>query len=101
MNKGMHPPLVLEGWTRISQELPRYNTFIAAKIYNALLRNRIEPQIENILRKNQNGFWRNGSTTSQILTTRRILEVYVQTLEATISFVDFANAFDSIHCGKM
>ena len=30
-------------------------TSIAAKIYNALLRNRIEPKIDNILRKNQNG----------------------------------------------
>ena len=49
-------------------------TSIAAKIYNALLRNRIEPKIDNILRKNQNGFRRNRSTTSQILTTRRILE---------------------------
>ena len=28
-------------------------TPIAAKIYNALLRNRIEPKIDNILRKNQ------------------------------------------------
>ena len=49
-------------------------TSIAAKIYNALLRNRIEPEIDNILRKNQNGFRRNRSTTSQILTTRSILE---------------------------
>ena len=48
-------------------------TSIAAKIYNALLRNRIEPKIDNILRKNQNGFRRNRSTTSQILTIRRIL----------------------------
>ena len=47
-------------------------TSIAAKTYNALLRNRIE--IDNILRKNQNGFRRNRSTTSQILTIRRILE---------------------------
>ena len=31
-------------------------TSIAAKICNALLRNRIEPKIDNILRKNQNGF---------------------------------------------
>ena len=31
-------------------------TSIAAKIYNALLRNRIEPKIDNILRKTQNGF---------------------------------------------
>ena len=41
-------------------------TSIAAKIYHALLRNRIEPKIDNILRKNQNGFRRNRSTTSQI-----------------------------------
>ena len=49
-------------------------TSIAAKIYNALLRNRIEPEIDNILRKNQNSFRRNRSTTSQILTIGRILE---------------------------
>ena len=45
-------------------------TSIAAKIYNALLRNRIEPKIENTLRKNQNSFRRNRSRTSQILTIR-------------------------------
>ena len=49
-------------------------TSIAVKIHNALLRNRIEPKIDNILRKNQNDFRRNRSTTSQILTIRRILE---------------------------
>ena len=42
-------------------------TSIAAKIYNTLLRNRIEPKIHNILRKNQNAFRRNRSTTSQSL----------------------------------
>ena len=77
-------------------------TSIAAKIYNALLRNRIEPKIDNILRKNQNGFRRNRSTTSQILTIRRILEgVRAKNLQATILFVDFTKAFDSIHRGKM
>ena len=49
-------------------------TSIAAKIYNALLRKRIEPKIDNILRKNRNGFQRNRSMTSQILTICRILE---------------------------
>ena len=74
-------------------------TSIAAKIYNALLRNRIEPEIDNILRKNQNGFRRNRSTTSQILTIRRILEgVQAKNLQATLIFVDFTN---SIHRGKM
>ena len=72
-------------------------TSIAAKIYNALLRNRIEPKIDNILRKNQNGFRRNRSTTSQILTIRRILEgVRAKNLQATLIFVDFTKAFDSI-----
>ena len=71
-------------------------------MYNALLRNCIEPKIENILRKNQNGFRRNRSTMSQILTIRRILEgVHAKNLEATILFVDFTEAFDSIHRGKM
>ena len=75
---------------------------IAAKIYNALLRNRIEPKIDNILRKNQNGFRRNTSTTSQILTIRRILEgVRAKNLQATLLFVDFTKASDSIHRGKM
>ena len=72
-------------------------TSIAAKIYNALLRNRIEPKIDNILRKNQNGFRRNRSTTSQILTIRRILEgVRAKNLQATLLFVRFQAAVVSI-----
>ena len=60
-------------------------TSIAARIYNALLRNR------------------NRSTTSQILTIRRILEGLraKKILQVTILFVDLTKAFDSIHRGKM
>ena len=77
-------------------------TSIAAKIYNALLRNHIEPKIDNILRKKQNSFWRNRSMTSQILTIRRMLEgMQAKNLLVTILFVDFTKAFDSIHRGKM
>ena len=77
-------------------------TSIAAKIYHAQLRNCIEPKIANILRKNQNGFQRNRSLTLQILTIRRILEgVRAKNLLATILFVDFTKAFDSIHRGKI
>ena len=77
-------------------------TSIAAKIYNALLRNWIEPKIDNIFRKNQNGFRRNRSTTSQILSIHRILEgVRARNLQATLLLVDFTKAFDSIHRGKM
>ena len=72
------------------------------KIYHALLCNHIEPKIENILRKNQNGFQRNRSMTSQILTICWIVEcVHAKNLEATILFVNFSKAFDSIHRGKM
>ena len=77
-------------------------TSIAAKIYNALLQNCIEPKIDNILRKNQNGFRRNRSTTSQILTIRKIMEgVQAKNQQATLLLVDFIKAFDSIHRGKM
>ena len=94
MDEGMHPPFpkYYRGITLIS---------IAAKIYNALLQNRIEPKIDNILRKNQNGFRRNRFTTSQILTIRKILGVRAKKLQATLLFVDFTKAFDSIHRGKM
>ena len=77
-------------------------TSIAAKIYNDLLWNHIEPKIDDILRKNQNGFRRNRYMTSQILTIRRILEgIRAKDLQAILLLVDFTKAFDSIHGGKM
>ena len=77
-------------------------TSITAKIFNALLRNRIVPQIDKIPTKNQNGFRRNRSTTSQILTIRRIVKgVRAKNLQVTLLFVDFNKAFDSIHREKM
>ena len=45
---------------------------------------------------------RNRSTTSQILTIRTIPEgVRAKNLQATLLFVDFTKAFDSIHRGKI
>ena len=70
-------------------------TSIAAKIYNALLRNRIEPKIDNIFGKTQNGFRRNRSMTSQILIIRRILEG----IRAKKPTGDIA--LDSIYRGRM
>ena len=49
-------------------------TCISAKIYNLMLLNRIRPVLDPLLRKNQNGFRQNRSTTGQILTIRRIIE---------------------------
>ena len=62
----------------------------------------IEPNIEKIIWKNQNGFWKNRFATSQILTIRRILEgVHAKILEVTLLFVNFSKAFDFVHRGKM
>ena len=67
-----------------------------------MLLRRIRPEIENVLRKNQNGFRSNRSTTGKILTIRRIMEgVKEKNLTAVLIFIDFTKAFDSIHRGKM
>ena len=98
MDERMHPPFPKKGDLGLAKNYSGITlTSRVAKIYNALLHNRIKPKIDNILRKN----WRNSST-SQILTLRRILEgVLTKNIEATISFVNFTRAFDSIHRGKM
>ena len=73
-------------------------TSIAAKIYNALQLSCIETEIEKVLWMNQNDFRRNRSMTSQILIICRILEgVRAKNLKATLLFVDFSKAFDSVH----
>ena len=92
MDEGMHPPFHKKGDLGITKNYRGITlTSIVAKIYNTPLRNRIKPKIEKILRKNQNGFRRNRSTTSEILTIHRILEgVRAKNLEATILLVDFS-----------
>ena len=75
---------------------------IAAKIYNALLLNRIQREMEKILRRNQNGFRKGHLTVGQILTVRRIIEGVKPTqIPATLLSVDFSKAFDSVHREKM
>ena len=75
---------------------------IAAKIYNKMLLFRIRPNIEPILRNNQNGFRRKRSTVGQILTLRRLIEgIKSKNLSAVLTFGDFSKAFDSIHRGKL
>ena len=93
--KGSILPFPKKGDLRIAKNYQGITlTSIAAKIYNSLLHNRIEPKIK-ILSKNQNGFQRNRYMTSQILTLRQILEgVHAKKPEATILFVDFSKAFD-------
>ena len=70
------------------------------KVYN--LFNRFIYETVKILRKNQNGFRRNRSTTFEVLTIRRIIKkVRAKTLETTILFVDLSKSFDSILREKM
>ena len=65
-------------------------TSIAAKICNALLLNRIQPEMEKILRRNQNGLRKGRSTIGQILKVIRIIErVELRQIRATLFFVDF------------
>ena len=60
--KGCNLPFLKKGDLGIAKNYRGITlTSIAAKIYNALLNNCIEPKIEKILRKNQNGFQRNQS----------------------------------------
>ena len=72
-------------------------TPIVAKIYNVMLLNRIIPKIDPLLRKNQNGFRTNRSTSGQILMIRRLLEgLKSHNLPVLLLFVDFSKSFDSI-----
>ena len=54
------------------------------------------------MRKNQNYFRTKRSTTVKMLTIRRILEgVKSKKLTATLLFIDFSQAFESINREKM
>ena len=73
-----------------------------ANTYNRMLRNRIRPVLDNVLRPDQNGFRQNRTTVGQILVISRIIEVVKsKNLTAIIIFIDFKKAFDSIHRGKV
>ena len=66
-------------------------------MYNRLLLNRIRPELEKILRPNQNGFKLLPSTSSQSLALRRIIEeMKNHQKENAIIFIDFKKAFDSV-----
>ena len=94
--KGCSAPLPKKGDLEIAKNYRGITlTSIAAKIYNGRLINCIEPEIEKILRKNQNGFRRNRYT-SQMLITRWILEGG----RVNKKLMHFSRLFD-IHRGKM
>ena len=75
---------------------------IVTKVINRIILNRIQPKVYPYLRSNQNVLRPGSSTTTQILALRRLLEgVKERNLKATVVFIDFKKAFDSIHRGKM
>ena len=77
-------------------------TSIVSKTLNKMLLNRMKPSLEEVLRDNQNGFRPGRSTTSHILALRRIMEgAKAKNLKATMVFIDFKKAFDSVHRGLL
>ena len=73
-----------------------------SKVVNKLILNRIQPQLDPLLRNNQNGFRPKKNTTAHILALRRIIEEAKRNnVPATIVFVDFSEAFDSVHRAKI
>ena len=72
-------------------------TSIVTKTLNRMILNRIQPEVDKKFRDNQNGFRKGRSTTSHILTLRRILEgARAKNLSAVMVFIDFRKAFDSV-----
>ena len=67
---------------------------VGAKIYNRVLHDRPRPILTQS-KKDQNGFRKGMSTVAQILTSRRGNSF--KKIPATITFVDFEKAVDSIY----
>ena len=69
---------------------------LVAKTLNKMILNRIKPEVEKILRREQNGFRPSRNTTQHILALRRIIEgIKSRNMPAVLTFIDFKKAFDS------
>ena len=91
-------------WRKATTESLYYNritlTTIAAKIYKALLLNRIRFEVEEkFLEKIITAFREIDSLLRFWLFVESFFGVHAKNLKATFLFVDFSKAFDSIHRG--
>ena len=69
----------------------------AAKLFNRMLLNRLQPTLDPYLRTEQNGFRPRRGTATQILALRRVLEESrIRQSSLICVFVDFRKAFDSV-----
>ena len=103
MGKSLHSPFPKKDSLRIfKNNRGIIFTTIVVKVYHTMLLTDIQSEIEKILWKNLDGFWRNQSTTLQILTLEWIIKrVNTKYLMVTLLFVNFSKSFYSIHRGKM
>ena len=75
MNRRLQTPFPKEGRFRFAKNYGGITLSpIAAKIYNSVLLNWIQPEVGKVLRRNQNEFRKNRSPVAQILIVRRIIE---------------------------
>ena len=103
MEKRMYRPFLKEEQPRISQELQRYNPYIHSgqDIQCSTTQPQRNPKLRTHIRTKM-VFGEIDPRRHKFWLSVELLRVYVKkNLGATILFVDFANAFDSIHNRKM
>ena len=71
---------------------------VPGKVFCIVLSRRLQQSIDNQLREQQAGFRQGRSCNEQIFVLRSIIEQSIEYQQRlSINFVDFVNAFDSIH----
>ena len=73
-------------------------TCSSAKLFNKVLLSRLKPIIDPQLSQCQSGFRAGRSTTEQVMALRCVIDTCrVTNMTATLVFVDFQKAFDTLH----
>ena len=73
-------------------------TCSSAKLFNKVLLSRLKPIIDSQLSQCQSGFRADRSTTEQVMALRCAIDTCRETnMTASLVFVDFSKAFDTLH----